>query len=55
MDTLRTLKTAEKKVGRAAVLAAVNAEGKIDFKRYPRHEAYFLTLRDTVNRLAASK
>ena len=55
MDTLRTLKTAEKKVGREAVLAAIAAEGKIDFKHYPRHEAYLLTLRDTVNRLAAQK
>jgi hypothetical protein len=52
---LRAMKTAEKKVGRAAVLAAINAEGKIDFKQYPRHEAYLLTLRDTVNRLAAAK
>ncbi len=50
---LRALKAAEAKVGREAVLAAVDAEGKLDFTHYPRNEAYLLTLRDTVNRMAA--
>ncbi len=50
---LRALKAAEAKVGREAVLAAVDAEGKLDFTHYPRNEAYLLTLRDTINRMAA--
>ena len=52
---LRAMKAAEIKVGREAVLSAIKSEGEIDFKHYPKHENYLLTLRDTVNRLAASK
>ncbi len=50
---VRAMKAAEAKVGREAVLAAVEAEGRIDFTHYPRNEAYLLKLRDTVNRMAA--
>ncbi len=50
---VRAMKAAEARVGREAVLAAVEAEGKIDFTHYPRNEAYLLKLRDTVNRMAA--
>ena len=52
---LRAMKAAEQRVGREAVLSAVGAEGRIDFNHYPRNESYLLTLRDTVNRMAASK
>ena len=52
---LRAMKAAEQRVGREAVLAAVEAEGKIDYMHYPRSEAYILKLRDTVNRMAAGK
>ena len=52
---LRAMKAAEDKVGREAVIAAVEAEGKIDYMHYPRSESYLLTLRDKVNRMAAGK
>ena len=49
------MKAAETAVGREAVLAAIATEGKIDFRHYPKHEGYLMTLRDTVNRLATQK
>ena len=52
---IRAMKAAEAVVGRDAVVAAVEAEGKIDYMHYPRSESYLLTLRDTLNRMAASK
>lgn len=52
---LRAMQAAEEKVGREAVLAAIESEGKIDYMHYPRSEAYILKLRDTVNRMAAGK
>ena len=50
---MRAMQAAEERAGREAVIAAIDAEGEIDFKVYPRSEDYILTLRDTVNRLAA--
>lgn len=52
---LRALKAAEARVGRAAVLTAVESEGRMCYDRYPRNEAFYLNLRDTVNRMAAEK
>ena len=50
---LRAMEAAEAVCGREAVLAAVEAEGKIDFSHYPRSNDYLLKLRDTLNRMAA--
>ena len=50
---VRAMQAAAKKVGRAAVLAAIDAEGEINFKDYPRSEDYLLRLREAVNRMAA--
>lgn len=52
---LRAMKAAEARVGREKVMQAVESHGKISYIKYPRGEAYLLTLRDTANRLAASK
>ncbi|MBE6581525.1 MAG: DUF4091 domain-containing protein [Ruminococcaceae bacterium] len=52
---LRAMKAAEAVVGRDAVIEAVEAQGRIDYMHYPRTESYLLTLRDTVNRMAAGK
>ena len=50
---LRAMEAAEAVCGREAVLAAVEAEGKIDFSHHPRSNDYLLKLRDTLNRMAA--
>lgn len=50
---VRAMQAAAKKAGREAVIAAIDAEGEIDFKHYPRNEDYLLRLRDAVNRMAA--
>lgn len=52
---VRAMDAAAEKVGREAVIAAIDAEGEVSFKQYPRCEDYLLTLRDTVNRMAAGK
>ena len=50
---MRALDAAAERVGREAVIAAIDAEGEVTFKDYPREEEYLLKLRDTANRMAA--
>ncbi|MBE6594704.1 MAG: DUF4091 domain-containing protein [Ruminococcaceae bacterium] len=52
---LRAMQAAEAVCGREAVLEAIEAEGKVDFSHYPRNAAYLISLRDTLNRMAAKK
>ena len=49
---MRAMEAAAQKVGRDAVIAAIDAEGDLKFDSYPKNEDYLLTLRDTVNRMA---
>ena len=52
---MRAMDAAAQKVGRDAVIAAIDAEGDLKFDSYPKNEDYLLTLRDTVNRMAADE
>ena len=49
---MRAMEAAAQKVGRDAVIDAIDAEGDLKFDSYPKNEDYLLTLRDTVNRMA---
>lgn len=50
---MRAMDAAAARVGREAVIAAIDAEGEVGFASYPKNEDYLLTLRNTVNRMAA--
>lgn len=52
---MRAMEAAAQKVGRDAVIAAIDAEGDLKFDSYPKNEDYLLTLRDTINRMAADE
>ncbi|MBQ8441288.1 MAG: DUF4091 domain-containing protein, partial [Clostridia bacterium] len=49
---MRAMDAAAQKVGRDAVIDAIDAQGDLKFDSYPKNEDYLLTLRDTINRMA---
>lgn len=55
LTDLRAMELAESLCGREAVLAALEAEGEMTFKEYPRHPHGALEMRRRVNRLIQSK
>lgn len=50
---MRAMKLAEQVSGRAAVIAAIDRCGSVDFMHYPTHADYLLRLREEINRLAS--